>query len=642
MALVFAGIAGRFPLGGGRARSVRVDQRSRRCPAGTVGLDLVHGRRPESARHIVMLQEHATTQEDTTPTLAARSGHETVVCGLVRGPSSYAAWRKKIEDLAHGFELRVAEALAELRGEFVLAHATEDGGRVVLLRSVGCPYPVFYRQTSDALLWATNPLFLLPGGRPGVTDVDTELLPSLLLRLRPAAGSSYFRGMRSLPPGWMLEASGRGVQARQVDDFHIRPPRRISFSQAATELRVLTSDAVRTALPGSGARVMALSGGVDSSIVCFEAMSEPAIETRAVHWTYGTAQGRGSETEAARSVAAQLNVKLTEVSPSSARTGNGEYLDCHADCFLPHNLLGPESALAHAAGGGSEEVSLLSGAYADQLFEGDSLNRMSLNPLSEGSFWRLIPVIARQVRRNPADRRLLARSLAGLLNPCRGLVPRHYARTERIGTWLSDTARADALRQVTTSFDQRLAQYEAQTNLLARNRSAAMAYISLKDSIDCEQNYHMVADVMFPRGVVPVFPLLDRPLVEFSLSLPAKHKAGMYLDEIVTKQVWRYAYADVLPVDTVARSMEPALAIMADEYASRNRQRIEQLLTQDSILADLGIVNTAELRATLADSRRQSLEAGPLLDACVVELWLRRLGRQNTGEEGTDDHDHGN
>lgn len=607
-----------------------IEQPAQRVPRGTAGFSAMHGTEhlAVSAERdhpaFVMIQETSPSAR-VAPALQRfgqgrdSSASRVTIAGCVRslpagGSSPPAALQDLVDQLGPA-------ALPRIDGEYIIAYASPERQEMLIFRSVTCPLMLYYRRLGGRFLWATNPLFLFSEGRPALHDVNADALPALVLRLRDAPAESVYRDIATLPPGNVLRIADGSASTHVLSDFDLDDNRGLPLESAANRLKEHVHRAVTTCLAPAGSMAVAFSGGIDSAVVCHEVVGL-GRPVQPIHWTARGGRVPGSETEAARTVSASLGLSLREVDVSPALRPHGQYLQCHDDCYLPHNLLGPELGLARASAGTS---SMYWGAFADQLFESQVPSLLSWHPLSVGSVWRAIPQVLLAVPGTPGSLGLLMSLFQGFRRPCRGLLPRHEARAEGVGAWLSDDAREWAIRCLTRAFQARRDQYDASTAAGRQSASSALTYVAIKDSIDAQTNNAIHYDVMLPYGLMPVFPFLHRPLIEFCLSLSHQHKVQMYMNVPVRKVVLRYAYAPYLPRPTVSSELSSSLLAFAQEFCRNNIDTVGELLGDGSLLQQMGVIDGRGLAATLAEERLYTMDSGPLLDACVAELWLNRL-----------------
>jgi asparagine synthetase B (glutamine-hydrolysing) len=122
-------------------------------------------------------------------------------------------------------------------------------------------------------------------------------------------------------------------------------------------------------------------------------------------------------------------------------------------------------------------------------------------------------------------------------------------------------------------------------------------------------------------------PLLYRPLVEFALRLPPELRAKPHAH----RWILRAAMKRILPDMVRTRVGKPGTAdVLAWSLATQQARLMP--LTREPILAELGVVSAARLRAAfdcaLHHAREASQLYAPLLATLGVEAWLQiRAGR---------------
>lgn len=162
------------------------------------------------------------------------------------------------------------ECVSRLNGEFALAIFDRRKQQLILARDpVGCR-PLYYWSDNATVAFASEIKAVL--AHPHVAARPNEdLIADYLVRDRLAyedEGETFFRGIYAVLPGERLTVSSRGVRRTKFWDFDpesiIRLP---SYSHYALELRHLLFQSVNRRLRRAAPVAIAVSGGLDSSIV---------------------------------------------------------------------------------------------------------------------------------------------------------------------------------------------------------------------------------------------------------------------------------------------------------------------------------------------------------------------------------------
>jgi asparagine synthase (glutamine-hydrolysing) len=171
--------------------------------------------------------------------------------------------------------------LTRLKGMFAFILIDRQDGKAVIVRDFFGIKPIYYAETDDEILIASEPLPIVGTGK-----VSTALDPEIVYEhLRFGASGSTERtilaGIRTLPAAHLmvfdfatgrLEAPKRYWQLKESD-------RAIGFADAVAECRERFMTNVRLHLRSDVPVGAALSGGIDSSaIVCAMRILEPALD----------------------------------------------------------------------------------------------------------------------------------------------------------------------------------------------------------------------------------------------------------------------------------------------------------------------------------------------------------------------------
>ena len=160
-----------------------------------------------------------------------------------------------------------------LEGEFALALWSPGDRRLLLARDAMGVRPLFLHHTPGKyLLFASLPAGIFASGlvERALSEVDLGL--DVLRVYRP--GATLFRGVRSVLPGHTVEVTPDGMRETRYWRPEPREPLQISRRDAAAHLRELVQNAVKAAVGATGAAATHLSGGLDSSSLAVIAARE--------------------------------------------------------------------------------------------------------------------------------------------------------------------------------------------------------------------------------------------------------------------------------------------------------------------------------------------------------------------------------
>jgi asparagine synthase (glutamine-hydrolysing) len=214
---------------------------------------------------------------------------------------NYVELRKELEELGQRFESQSdtevllaayeewgTQALPRFTGMFAFALLDVRQRRVLLARDFFGIKPLYYCESPDGVAFASelNTLFQL-------VDVKRSIDPhNLLLYLRHGlsdhGSATLLKGFQQLPAAHYLEIS---VDEPSVEgpicywQPKLQPAIKISFEDAAEELRHLFLESIRLHLRSDVPIGTALSGGIDSSsIVACMRKAEPELDIHAISY----------------------------------------------------------------------------------------------------------------------------------------------------------------------------------------------------------------------------------------------------------------------------------------------------------------------------------------------------------------------
>lgn len=158
-----------------------------------------------------------------------------------------------------------AQIAEHLNGIFAFAIADEREKALYLFRDRAGIKPLFYAQTKDELIFASEPKGLFAAGiKP---QIDLEGLNEIF-SIGPAKtpGHGVFHGVKELEPGHWLRYSPEGMMVHPYWQLQSIPHTE-SWEQTVEHTRFLLIDAIQRQMVSDVPICTFLSGGVDSSLV---------------------------------------------------------------------------------------------------------------------------------------------------------------------------------------------------------------------------------------------------------------------------------------------------------------------------------------------------------------------------------------
>lgn len=174
--------------------------------------------------------------------------------------------RTDTEVIVHLYEEMGDRCVDRLRGMFAFAVWDEPARKLLLARDRLGQKPLFYAETDEGLLFASEIKSILATDR-GPRRMDYESLHHYLsLRFVPPPGT-MFQGVKKLPPGHVLVHQDGQSRVRPYWTISFRDKTDLSDTQLQDRLEEGLHDAVRSHMVSDVPVGALLSGGMDSSIV---------------------------------------------------------------------------------------------------------------------------------------------------------------------------------------------------------------------------------------------------------------------------------------------------------------------------------------------------------------------------------------
>jgi asparagine synthase (glutamine-hydrolysing) len=442
------------------------------------------------------------------------------------------ATRCDTEVLVHGYEEWGPRLWERLRGMFAVAVHDARSRSVVLARDPFGIKPLYYRDSSGELSFASE-LDALPRG-----EIDLDALEAFLTFNVIPAPLSIYREIRKLPPGHTLTwSAGTTTLARYARPGPLAPRSGADEAELIEECRARLRDSVRAHLIADVPVGVLLSGGVDSGVLAALAAEESADAVRT--FSIGFEESSFDELAGARAVSRRYATQHRELVlrpdaalllPALADAFDEPFADSSAlPTYLVSRLAAADVKVALSGEGGDE---LFGGYYtyvADRLAERIGPAVSLVRPLIE-----LLPSSTRKASFDYKAKRF-ARSA-------------HLPPLERHHGWKEIFA-PDARAELTghrSAYDP--------VDLLRARFAETEGHDPLARLQDVDFGVYLVDDLLVKTDRASMawslearVPFMDPVVAAFAFSLPAHHKVR----GLQKKRLLRKAAEPLLPAEVV-------------------------------------------------------------------------------------------
>ncbi len=511
------------------------------------------------------------------------------------------------ETIVHLYEEMGENCVVKLRGMFAIALWDARTKRLVLARDRVGIKPLSYWLTPDGIAFCSELRSLVALSRfPRRLD-ERGIAAYLSLGYVPDPLAA-FAGVAKLSPGHLLVWSAARGAATRAYWTPVAPETAVVDEVLVVErLRELLADAVGCHLESEVPLGAFLSGGLDSSTVVALMARTASIKPRT--FSIGFDDVRVNEAPHARRVAEAIGTRHTDriVAPDTDQWIEG-VVGIFDEPFADSSAL-PTYAVSWLA---RRDVTVsLSGDGGDELFGGytrylDMLRRPDLPAWGRPLFrmvGRALPHLApgrgRLLDRARPPEAAYAGTVALPLAPVDGgmAAARLVPRDGEFGDLLADAFEAARARDFVSQMTLVDVATYLPGDILTKVDRASMA-VSLEARV----------------------PLLDHPLVEFALALPA----GLKIQDGVGKQVLRRAIRELVPSETLEHPKLGFAVPLGPWFRGPLRHRIDQLATADGGLYDF-LDRKAVRRLAREHLIRRRDHSTALWRALVLQLWLAHL-----------------
>jgi asparagine synthase (glutamine-hydrolysing) len=525
------------------------------------------------------------------------------------------------EVLIHGYRAwGIDELVRKIKGMFAFGLWDERERKLFLVRDRLGVKPLVYAVRDNRLAFASTVRALREGGF--VEEIDDEAIAEYLEFGFVTDARSIYRGAMKVPAATIVEWSNNSVASRE----YWRPPAvshapAQTFEDTVAETERLFLKAVEMRLHADVPVGALLSGGVDSSLVCW-AIAQLGGDVTA--YTIGTPGDPWDETTDAKATAAQLGInhKILELNASEPPDIR-EMVTAYAEPFACASALGMLRVSRAVA---SEATVLLTGDGGDDVFLGYPEHR---HLWMAEKFARAIP--------GPAAR---------LWSSCRERFPRQ-GLLKRAASFMDYST--GGLGAVACAHDG-LPVYQRHGMLGERLEAATVASRSipwsgksgrhvLSEFLEYDRETRFVGEYLTKVDGATMHyalearsPFLDQSLWEFAAALPFELRLRRGQLKAILRELARRKVGE-----RVARGRKRGFGIPVQRWiAGQWRASVEEML-RESILEQDGWIRSRPVLDQLEKAARAGHAPNQLWYIFVLESWLRHERRERRTPESVMD-----
>lgn len=509
------------------------------------------------------------------------------------------------EVLLHGYrEWGIDGLVGRIRGMFAFGLWDDNARKLFLVRDRLGVKPLVFAVRAGQLAFASSVRALRKAGF--AKAIDEQAVVDYLEFGFITEKRTIYHGVSKVPAASILEWSRQTLEIRQYWQPPSAGSARIRFDEAVEETERLFLKAVEQRLFADVPVGSLLSGGVDSSLVCW-ALAKLGANITA--YTVGTPSDPADETADARATANQLGIRHKTFDLSADDDPDiTELVNAYPEPFACSSALG---MLRLSRAVANEATVLVTGDGGDDVFLGYPEHR---------HLW-LAERLARSLPRTAGD----------LWRQSRTRFPRN-GQFRRIGSLLDYSS--GGLAAVTNAHDglptyeqrgvlgERLADYTVDQRRLEWSRNSAREVLS--EYLDYDRHTRFVSEFLTKvDGATMYFglearsPFLDQELWEFAATLPfavrLRHgKLKAVLRELARRKIG----------DRVAAGKKRGFTIPVERWLTGKWQaRVAETLRY-SILEREGWIQTGPTLEWLKESTRTGTAPKQLWYLFVLESWL--------------------
>jgi asparagine synthase (glutamine-hydrolysing) len=547
------------------------------------------------------------------------------------------------EVLVHGYrEWGIAGLVSRIEGMFAFGIWDDAARRLFLVRDRLGVKPLVFAQRGQQIAFASTVGALRAGGF--ASKLDEQAVADFLEFGFVTEARTIYANVAKVPAASILEWSEQGTkvtkywQPPSISSSSLATP---TFDEAVSETERLLLKAVEKRLFADVSVGSLLSGGVDSSLVCW-ALSELGADITA--YTVGTPNDPADETADARATAAQLGIRHQTIEISATDdVGVSDLVTAYAEPFACSSALGMLRVSRAVAG---EATVLLTGDGGDDVFLGYPEHRhlwfaerlAQSSPRSATELWQRL---RKKFPRDMSDNLQIVESINK--RDVDKLKHVGHAPFRRLGSFLDYVS--GGLGAVTNAHDglpayqrhgvlgERLRNFTVDQRTIAWSSESGRQVLG--DYLDYDRQTRFVSEFLtkvdgatMHYGLEARSPFLDRDLWEFAAALPFNLRLRGGKLKAVLRELARRKLGE-----RVANGRKRGFTIPVERWiAGRWRAEVEETF-RDSRLEREGWIRSGAVLKWLEESKHSGRAAKQLWYLFVLENWLRN--QQNAAASET-------
>jgi len=511
----------------------------------------------------------------------------------------------------------IDELVKKLRGMFAFALWDEDAQKLFLVRDRLGVKPLVYAVKDGVLAFASTIRALKTAGFG--SDIDEKAIVEYLEFGYVTDDRAIYQNISKLPGASILEWSNGRAQVRcyweppEVDDEATHP----SFEEAVEETERLFLQAVERRLQADVPVGALLSGGVDSSLVCWAIAK---LGSNVTAFTVSTPGDPFDESADAIATAEQLSIRHKVLPLASDESGNlSDLTNAYSEPFACASALG---MLRVSQAVRREATVLLTGDGGDDVFLGYPEHRnlrlaqklAAKLPNAATSMWL-------QLRESFPRRGMLKRA-GSLLDYSSGGLGAVACAHDGLPAYRKHNLLGSRLEDLTV--DQRNIEW-----------SRDSAFQLLKEFLRYDRRTRFVGEYMTKVDGATMLhalearsPFLDQDLWEFAATLPFELRLRHNTLKAVLREFARRKLGE-----RVASGRKRGFSIPVQRWvAGRWREMMAELM-RDSALAEQGWIRSDKVLEQLDRAAQSGWAPNQLWYLLVLELWLRKEKDQSSSVE---------
>jgi asparagine synthase (glutamine-hydrolysing) len=553
---------------------------------------------------------------------------EELKSGLIQKGIQFKS-KSDTEILLHGLIQFGVDFIHKINGIFAFAFYDQEENKMIIARDRFGVKPLYYSKSLKGYLFSSEIKSLL-ADKSLSRKINKQTIVNHLAFIWSPGKETMFSSIEKVLPGEIIIFQNQTIKNKLFfNQISYKINNKVSFAEAVEQVSQKIQTSVKRQLVSDVPVGAFLSGGLDSSTICYFAQKEMNDKLNCFTIKLNSkelkSEGIIDDYPYAKKVADFLGVNLNVLEIGSDSIKNLEKVIYHldeptADPAVINTLLIAEHAR-------SQNIKvLLSGTAGDDLFTGYRRHFA----LTQEKYWSHLPSFSRTMLKNvstflPSNQHFSRRVR-------KAFAYADLSDNERLASYFLWSSQSDITQILNKDFINTTSNFNILTPLLNTikeipsdtSKLNKMLYLEMKHFL-ADHNLNYTDKMTMATGVEARVPFLDNDLFDYVATLPDHFKQNGNIGKFILKESMK----NKLPQDIIYRPKTGFGAPLRRWLKVELKDHVQEFLSKKS-LTERGFFSYSEVQKILEKDQSGKIDASYMIFGIICqEMWMRQFVDNN-------------